>query len=140
MTGASASLNHDGPEDPDWAGGDEYVAFGQRNGMTVIGHALVWHNQTGTWVFQGPEGKPADRETLLARMRNHIQTVVGRYKGRIHGWDVVNEAIDEDGSLRKTPWRNGIKMLYYLRLRQMALAGTEVEICMSCTMQQLLLR
>jgi endo-1,4-beta-xylanase len=75
---------------------DRYVQFGVDRKMQVVGHTLVWHNQTGTWVFQGPEGKPADRETLLARMRDHIRTVVGRYKGKIHGWDVVNEAIDED--------------------------------------------
>jgi len=88
--------------------GDNIVNFATSHNERVRGHNLVWHSQTGAWVFQGPEGKPADRETLLARMRDHIQTVVGRYKGRIHGWDVVNEAIDEDGSLRKTPWRDGI--------------------------------
>ena len=87
---------------------DRFVQFGVDRKMQVVGHTLVWHNQTGTWVFQGTEGKPADRDTLLARMRDHIHTVVGRYKGKIHGWDVVNEAIDEDGSLRKTPWRDGI--------------------------------
>lgn len=87
---------------------DRYVQFGVDRKMQVVGHTLVWHNQTGAWVFQGGEGKPADRETLLGRMRDHIQTVVGRYKGKIHGWDVVNEAIDEDGSLRRTPWRDGI--------------------------------
>src|SRR4029450_8295949 len=76
--------------------------------MQVIGHTLVWHSQTGAWVFQGADGKPADRDTLLARMRDHIRTVVGRYKGKIHGWDVVNEAIEEDGSLRKSPWQVGI--------------------------------
>ena len=54
------------------------------------------------------DGKPADRETLLARLRDHIHTVVGRYKGKIHGWDVVNEAIEEDGSRRKSPWQVGI--------------------------------
>ena len=59
-------------------------------------------------MFQGADGKPADRDTLLARMRDHIRTVVGRYKGKIHGWDVVNEAIDEDGSMRKSPWQVGI--------------------------------
>jgi endo-1,4-beta-xylanase len=87
---------------------DRYVQFGVDRKMQVVGHTLVWHNQTGAWVFQGADGKPADRETLLARMRDHIHTVVGRYKGKIHGWDVVNEAIDEDGSLRKTAWRDGI--------------------------------
>lgn len=87
---------------------DRYVQFGVDRGMQVIGHNLVWHSQTGQWVFQGPDGQPADRELLLSRMREHILTVVGRYKGRIHGWDVVNEAIDEDGSMRKSPWFTGI--------------------------------
>jgi endo-1,4-beta-xylanase len=87
---------------------DRYVQFGVDRHMQVIGHTLVWHNQTGAWVFQGKDGNPVDRDTLLARMRDHIQTVVGRYKGRIHGWDVVNEAIDEDGSMRKSPWFNAI--------------------------------
>ena len=87
---------------------DRYVQFGVDRRMQVIGHTLVWHSQTGAWVFQGADGKPADRDTLLARMRDHIRTVVGRYKGKIHGWDVVNEAIDEDGSLRKSPWQVGI--------------------------------
>ena len=87
---------------------DRYVQFGVDRRMQIVGHTLVWHSQTGAWVFQGADGKPADRDTLLARMRDHIQTVVGRYKGKIHGWDVVNEAIDEDGSLRKSPWQVGI--------------------------------
>ncbi len=83
---------------------DRYVAFGERNGMTVIGHTLVWHNQTPRWVFQDAAGKPASRDTLIARMRSHIFAVVGRYKGRIRGWDVVNEAVAEDGSLRQSLW------------------------------------
>jgi endo-1,4-beta-xylanase len=87
---------------------DRYVQFGVDRKMQVVGHNLVWHSQTPAWVFQGADGKPADRETLLTRMRDHIHTVVGRYKGRIYGWDVVNEAIDEDGSLRKAPWHDGI--------------------------------
>lgn len=87
---------------------DRYVQFGVDRHMQVIGHNLVWHSQTGAWVFQGADGKPADRDTLLARMRDHIHTVVGRYKGRIHGWDVVNEAIDEDGTMRKSPWQVGV--------------------------------
>ena len=87
---------------------DRYVQFGLDRRMQVVGHNLVWHRQTPAWVFQGPDGMPADRELLLARLRDHIHTVVGRYKGRIHGWDVVNEAVDEDGSLRKAPWRDGI--------------------------------
>ena len=83
---------------------DRLVTFGERNGMVLIGHTLVWHNQTPRWVFEDATGKPVTRDTLLQRMRDHIQTVVGRYRGRIRGWDVVNEALDEDGSLRRSPW------------------------------------
>jgi len=99
---------------------DRYVQFGVDRRMQVIGHTLVWHSQTGAWVFQGTDGKPADRETLLARMRDHIHTVVGRYKGKIHGWDVVNEAIEEDGSLRKSPWQVGIGDDYIARAFEFA--------------------
>ncbi len=83
---------------------DKYVAFGEKNHMFIVGHTLVWHQQTPRWVFEDAKGKPVDRETLLKRMREHIQTVVGRYKGRVNGWDVVNEALNEDGTLRQTPW------------------------------------
>ena len=83
---------------------DRYVAFGEKNGMFIIGHTLVWHSQTPRWVFQDDKGAPLDRDALLKRMRDHILTVVGRYKGRIGGWDVVNEALNEDGTLRKSPW------------------------------------
>lgn len=83
---------------------DRFVEFGRKHGMFIVGHTLIWHNQTPPWVFQEPDGKPADRETLLRRMKEHISTVVGRYKGKVHGWDVVNEALDEDGSLRRSAW------------------------------------
>jgi endo-1,4-beta-xylanase len=85
-------------------GADAYVAFGTKYRMFIIGHTLVWHNQTPRWVFQDDKGNEVDRETLLQRMRDHIHTVVGRYKGRIKGWDVVNEALNEDGTLRQSPW------------------------------------
>jgi endo-1,4-beta-xylanase len=99
---------HPQPDRYDFEPADRYVEFGRSHGMFVVGHVLVWHNQTPDWVFAGEGGKPADRETLLARTREHIATVVGRYKGRIGGWDVVNEALDEDGALRSTPWRKAI--------------------------------
>jgi endo-1,4-beta-xylanase len=83
---------------------DRYVEFGKKNHMYVIGHTLVWHSQTPRWVFQGDGTNALDRETLLRRMRDHIHTVVGRYKGRIKGWDVVNEALSESGALRQSPW------------------------------------
>jgi hypothetical protein len=76
--------------------------------MFIVGHTLIWHRQTPDWVFAGVDGRGADRDTLLARMRSHIQSVVGRYRGRIHGWDVVNEAFEDDGTWRKTPWLLGI--------------------------------
>ncbi len=93
-----------GPAGYNFENADKYVAFGEKNGMFIIGHCLVWHSQVPRWVFQNAEGKPLDRAGLLQRMREHILTVVGRYKGRVNGWDVVNEALNEDGTMRKSPW------------------------------------
>ncbi len=99
---------------------DQYVEFGQKNGMFVVGHNLIWHQQTPKWVFQDNKSGPVDRETLLARMHDHIFTVVGRYKGKIGGWDVVNEALNEDGTLRKSPWEKIIGEDYLLKAYQFA--------------------
>jgi endo-1,4-beta-xylanase len=99
---------------------DRYVAFGEKNHMFIVGHTLVWHNQTPAWFFQDDKGNPADRETLLKCLHDHIQTVVGRYKGRINGWDVVNEALEEDGTLRQTPWLKIIGEDYIAKAFQFA--------------------
>jgi endo-1,4-beta-xylanase len=95
---------HPRPGTYDFVAADRYVAFGERHGMFIVGHNLVWHNQTPRWVFEDAGGRPLSRDTLLARLRDHIHTVVGRYRGRIKGWDVVNEALDDDGTLGRTPW------------------------------------
>lgn len=95
---------HPEPEAYDFASADEYVALGQENDMFIIGHTLVWHQQTPDWVFEDENGDPLSREALMARMEDHIGTVAGRYRGKINGWDVVNEALNEDGSLRETKW------------------------------------
>lgn len=95
---------HPRPDTFDFSRTDRYVDFGQKRGLFVVGHTLVWHSQTPRWVFQDAAGQPVSRDTLLARMRDHILTVVGRYRGRIGGWDVVNEALGEDGTLRPSPW------------------------------------
>jgi endo-1,4-beta-xylanase len=109
---------------------DAFVEFGQRHGLVLVGHTLVWHSQTPHWVFAGTNPPPAEenlssgdseggfgrgthagprasREELLARMREHIHTVVGRYKGKIKAWDVVNEALSDRGTnvLRNSLWR-----------------------------------
>lgn len=98
---------HPAPDRYDFSGADAYLEFAKKNRMVVIGHTLVWHSQTPDWVFKDDSGKPATREVLLKRMKDHIQTVVGRYKGRIKGWDVVNEALSDGGPepLRDSPWR-----------------------------------
>jgi endo-1,4-beta-xylanase len=83
---------------------DKYVAFGQKHKMFIVGHCLVWHSQTPRSVFVDDDGKPLTRDGLLQRMHDHIRKVVGRYKGRIGGWDVVNEALNEDGTMRQSLW------------------------------------
>lgn len=86
----------------DFALADQYVDFGQKNNMFIVGHTLIWHSQAPKWFFMDKDGKDVSREVLIERMKNHIYTVVGRYKGRVNGWDVVNEAIEDDGSFRKS--------------------------------------
>ncbi len=86
----------------DFVSADSLMAFGEANGMTITGHCLIWHSQCAPWFFTDKDGKQVSADVLKQRMKDHIYTVVGRYKGRIHGWDVVNEAIVEDGSYRKS--------------------------------------
>lgn len=111
---------HPEPNLYSFAAPDRYVEFAEKNGMVLIGHTLVWHNQTPRWVFEDSTGKTVDRETLLKRLHDHIKTVVGRYKGRIKGWDVVNEALEEDGSLRRSPWMKIIGEEYLLKAFEFA--------------------
>lgn len=116
----------EGADGYDFAPADAFVEFGQRHGMHPVGHTLVWHSQTPNWVFAGtippPEsatgptsegsrreyaGPRTSREELIERMRDHIHTVVGRYKGKIKAWDVVNEALADGGPekvLRDSLW------------------------------------
>ena len=86
----------------DFALADKFVEFGIQNNMHITGHCLVWHSQAPRWFFTDSEGKEVSPEVLKERMKKHIYTVVGRYKGKIKGWDVVNEAIEDDGSFRKS--------------------------------------
>jgi len=79
-----------------WAGGDSIAAFAKRNNMKLRGHCLCWHNQTPRWFFTDSlTGKQVTKEVLLQRLKEHITTVVSRYKGTIYAWDVVNEVISD---------------------------------------------
>ncbi len=85
---------------------DKIAEFAQANNIKLVGHTLVWHSQLGQGVFTR-EGStdpndPVDSDTLLARIKEHILTVAGRYRGKVHGWDVVNEALNEDGTMRES--------------------------------------
>jgi endo-1,4-beta-xylanase len=87
---------------------DAIVEFGMNNHMFIVGHTLVWHNQTPDWFFLDQEGNPNTPEAQIERMRSHIETVAGRYAGQVDAWDVVNEVIAEDGSYRPTTWVEGV--------------------------------
>jgi endo-1,4-beta-xylanase len=97
---------HPSEDTYNFATADTLVDWCQRNGIKVWGHNLLWHAQTGRWFFEGPDGKPASRELATERLKKHIFTVVGRYKGRVVGWDVVNEAIADSGAGKTENLRN----------------------------------
>jgi len=85
-----------------WTDADKFVAFGEKNKQVVTGHCLIWHSQIGRWFFVDDSGKDVTPEVLKERMRQHIITIVGRYKGRVKGWDVVNEAFEDNGTYRNS--------------------------------------
>ncbi|TWU08487.1 endo-1,4-beta-xylanase [Stieleria varia] len=90
---------------------DALVQWATENKMSVHGHTLVWHAQTDDWFF-----RDGDREVVKQRMKDHIDTLVGRYKGKIQSWDVVNEAINDGGNqetgqtenLRNSKWMQAL--------------------------------
>ena len=86
----------------DFKHADEFVAFGEKNNLTITGHTLIWHSQLAPWFCVDKDGKNVSPKVLKQRMKDHITTVVKRYKGRIKGWDVVNEAFEDNGDYRKT--------------------------------------
>jgi len=97
-------LIHPAADQFDFTKGDEIVAFAAANGKRMHGHTLVWHNQVPQWMkdFQG------DQKAWEELLKNHIQTVASHYKGKVSGWDVVNESFLDDGSLRPSLWADHI--------------------------------
>ncbi|WP_229249347.1 endo-1,4-beta-xylanase [Dyadobacter sandarakinus] len=86
---------HPEPNRYAWEQADAIVAFAQKNGLKVRGHNLCWHSQAPGWFFTNQEGKQVSREVLLDRLKEHINAVAGRYKGKVYVWDVVNEAVPD---------------------------------------------
>jgi endo-1,4-beta-xylanase len=84
----------------DFEQADRFVEFGLQHHLYIHGHVLIWHSQAPKWFFTDENGRDVSREVLIERMRKHITAVVTRYKGKIKSWDVVNEAIMDDGSWR----------------------------------------
>lgn len=103
---------------------DKYVEFGERHDMHIIGHTLVWHSQLGEWMNQ-----LKDSSEMASALSNHIHTIVDHYKGRIDSWDVVNEALNEDGSLRESVFYNAMGGSYLVHAFKMAeAADPQVEL------------
>ncbi len=92
----------------DFRDADALVKLAKKNKQAVTGHCLVWHSQCPYWMFKDDLAQPVTREELINRMRDHIHTVVGHFKGKIKGWDVVNEAVMENGTLRTSQYQRTI--------------------------------
>jgi endo-1,4-beta-xylanase len=80
-----------------WKDADSIAAFAKANNLKLRGHTLCWHNQTPRWFFtDSATGKQVTKEILLQRLKDHITSVVKRYKGVVYAWDVVNEVISDN--------------------------------------------
>ena len=105
---------------------DKIVDFAQRHDMKMIGHTLLWHQQTPPWMFADENKKPLPRAKALENLKAHIETVVKHFDGKVHGWDVVNEAIADEGDkyLRDTPARKAIGDDYLIKAFEFARAAS----------------
>lgn len=92
------------PNPYDFSGADTLVSFAQAHNMVVRGHTMVWHNQVPDWITNGISGGTIDSAQLSTILQNHIQTVMTHYKDKVYAWDVVNEAFNDDGTVRDTLW------------------------------------
>ena len=86
-----------------WENADKIANFCRENNIPLRGHTLCWHSQFADWMFVDENGNDVPKEVFYERLRNHIHTVVNRYKDIVYAWDVVNEAM-ADGDGRRTPW------------------------------------
>ena len=102
----------------DFALTDKFVAYGKKNKMYIHGHTLIWHSQLAPWMAQ-----IKDSTEMNAFMKDHITTIVSKYKGRIDSWDVVNEALNEDGTLRKSVFLNTLGEQYLIDAFKLAAAA-----------------
>jgi endo-1,4-beta-xylanase len=89
-----------------WENADLLAEYAKTHGLKMRGHTLVWHNQSPAWFFKDDQGNAATKEIALAKLKEHITSVVRRYKGTVYAWDVVNEVIADgkDGFFRDTEW------------------------------------
>lgn len=94
------------PKEGVWrfGGADSIANWCRQNGVKMRGHCLAWHSQFANWMFTDKKGKPVSKEVFYERLRDHIHTVVNRYKDVVYAWDVLNEAI-ADGDGRRKPWQ-----------------------------------
>ena len=103
-----------------WERADKIANFCRENGIKLRGHCLCWHSQFADWMFTDKKGKPVKKEVFYERLREHIHTVVNRYKDIVYAWDVVNEAMADDG--RSWPGR---EQSPYRQSRHFQLCGDE---------------
>lgn len=91
----------------DFRDADAFFKFAKTHNLEVVGHVMVWHRAAPQWIFEGEAGKPASREQVIQRLRDHMATLINRYGDGVVAWDVVNEALSDKGPdvLRDSPWR-----------------------------------